>query len=96
MLKNRHHGTKDNIPGDEWQDNDWDGFKTGCQSRYRCIHIAFVNVIYCVQKQSQAVRSLVNAHDVCQHRWKSGDVLYCVEKAPAILYLSAASLNGLC
>jgi hypothetical protein len=51
VLENLHHGTKDNIPGDEWQDHDWDGFKKGCP---------------------------------------------CVEKAPAILYLSAASLDGLC
>ena len=96
MLKNRHHGTKDNIPGDEWQDHDWDGFKKGCQSRYRCIHIAFVNVIYCVQKQSQAVRSFVNAHDVCQHRWKSGDVPYYVEKTAETFHLLTASLDGLC
>ena len=93
-MKNRHHGTKDNIPGDESEVRDWSGFENGCQSHYRCIYSAFVNVYHGVQKPSQAVRAFFNVHHVCQYRWKSGDVPHRLDRASSILYLFTAVLDG--
>ena len=95
-LKNRHHGTKDNIPEDEPQVRDWSGFEKGCQSRYRCIYSAFVNVYHCAQEHSQSVCVSFNVHDVCQYRWKSGDVPHRLERASSIFYLFTAVLDCHC
>ena len=82
------------MSGDESEVRDWSGFENGCQSRYRCIYSAFVNVYDCAQEHSQSVCVSFNVHDLCQYRWKSGDVPHRLERAPLFFDLLNASLDG--
>ena len=66
-MKNRHHGTKDNIPGDEPQVRDWSDFEMGCPVPPRKGVIDFLSVY------SSALWSFLG--QPITGRWHSHDAL---------------------